>query len=110
MYASVKWRGKHLTHSSELHATHAFMWPKRVVMKFDKLLSVIVPRCEKHIYFKLTNKRSTDTCLLTNNRHSIPMNDVFAGSIVYGPLGLYWQTDNSIMFCTQILIVNQNDY
>ena len=50
-------------------------------MKFDKLLSVIVPRCEKHVHFKLTNKRPTDTqfidkqqtnlvtntCLLTNN-------------------------------------------
>ena len=37
MYASVKWREKHVTQSS-----HAFMRPKRVMMKFDKLLSVIV--------------------------------------------------------------------
>jgi len=42
MYASVKWRGNHVTQSSELHTAHAFMQHKRVVMKFDKLLSVIV--------------------------------------------------------------------
>jgi len=36
-------------------------WAKCVMMKFDKLLSVIVRRCEKHVYFKLTNKRPTDT-------------------------------------------------
>jgi len=58
MYASVKWREKYVTQSSELHAAHAFMQPKRVVMRFDKLLSVIVPRCEKHVYFKLTNKNN----------------------------------------------------
>ena len=85
IYGSVKWRGKHVTQSSELHATHAFMQPKRVVIKFDKLLSVIVQRCEKQVYFKLTNKeqltlrlltnnRLTDTYLLTiDNRHSVPM-------------------------------------
>jgi len=38
-----------------------FMRTKRVVMKFDKLLSVIVRRCEQHVYNKLTSKRPTDT-------------------------------------------------
>ena len=61
---SVKWRGKHVTQSSELHAAHVFMRPKRVVMKIDKLLSVIVRRCEQHVYHKLTNKRSTDTLFI----------------------------------------------
>ena len=64
MYASVTWGGKHITQSSELHAAHAFMRPKRVMMKFDKLLSVIIPRVEKHVYFKLTNKRPTDTMFI----------------------------------------------
>ena len=74
MYASVKWRGKHETQSKELQAAHAFMRPKCVVMKCDKLLSVIVRRCKQHVYNKLTNKRLTQTLrLLTNNRHSVPM-------------------------------------
>jgi len=64
MYASVKWRGKHVTQSSELHVAHAFMQPKPVVMKYDKLLSVIVRRCKKHVYFKLINKRPTDTLFI----------------------------------------------
>ena len=46
----LQWRGRHVTQSTELHVA------KGVVMKFDKLLSVIVRRCEKHVYFKLTNK------------------------------------------------------
>ena len=62
MYASVKWRGKHETQSKELQAAHAFMRPKCVVMKCDKLLSVIVPRCKN--IFKLTNKRPTDTSFI----------------------------------------------
>ena len=33
------------------------MRPKCVVMKVDKLLSFIVPMCEKRVYFKLTNNR-----------------------------------------------------
>ena len=32
----------HVTQSSELHAAPALMRPKRVVMKFDKLLIVFV--------------------------------------------------------------------
>ena len=89
MYVSVKWRGKHVTQSSELHAAHAFMGPKRLVMKFDKLLSVIVRRCEKHVYFKLTNKRPTDTsfidkrCLLMNNRLTVPMMYLSGASSYY---------------------------
>ena len=42
----------------------SYMRPQRVVMKFDKLLSVIVRRCEKHVYYKLTNKRPTDTLFI----------------------------------------------
>ena len=34
--------------------------------KFDKLLSVIVRRCEQHVYYKLTNKRTTDTLFIDN--------------------------------------------
>jgi len=64
MYTSVKWRGKHVIQSSKLHAAYAFMQPKRVVMKFDKLLSVFMGRCEKHVYFKLTNKRPMDTLFI----------------------------------------------
>ena len=44
--------------------THAFMQSKRVVIYFDKLLSVIVRRCEQHVCFKLTNKRPTDTLFI----------------------------------------------
>ena len=54
MYASVKWRGIQVTQSSELHAAHAFIRPKRVVMKFDKLLCVIVPGCYKYIKTNIT--------------------------------------------------------
>ena len=62
MYASVKLRGIHVTQSSELHTAHAFIRPKYLVMKCDKLLSVIVPRCKN--IFKLTNKRPTDTSFI----------------------------------------------
>mgnify|MGYP000013500171 FL=1 len=68
------------------------MRPKHVVMKFDKLLSVIVQRCEHHVYFELTNKRPTDTCLLTNNRQSVPMM-YLSGASSMDHLGLYGQTN-----------------
>ena len=42
----------------------SYMGPKRVVMKFDNLLCVIVRRCEQHAYYKLTNKRPTDTSFI----------------------------------------------
>ena len=103
MYACVKWRGKHVTQSSELHAPHAFMQHKRVVMKFDKLLSVIVRRIEKHVYFKLTNNRQTDTCLLTNNRHSVPMMYICREHRLWTIIGLYGQT-NKLEFAGEWLI------
>ena len=49
MYTSVKWRGIQVTQSSELHAAHAFIRPKRVVM-----LCVIVPGCYKYIKTNIT--------------------------------------------------------
>ena len=41
-----------------------YMRPKHVVMKFDKLLSVIVQRCKQHVYYKLINERPTDTSFI----------------------------------------------
>ena len=83
-----------------------------VVMKFDKLLSVIVRRCKKHVHFKLTNKRPTDRCLLTNNRHSVPMMYLSEASSL-DHLGLYGHSNKRTIqscFCTPIIIINQNKY
>ena len=85
----------------EVTSVHAFMRPKRVLMKFDKLLSVMVRWWEQHVYYKLTNKRPIDTCLLTNNRltdtclltinrHSVPMMNMSRASSI-DHLGLYRQ-------------------
>ena len=68
----------------------SYMRPKHVVMKFDKLLSVIVRRCEQHIYYKLTNKRPTDKCLLKNNGHSVPVMYLLGASSM-DHLGLHGQ-------------------